>query len=79
MSHPLVILISMGNAISVSCGDCVMQNTDHCSGCLVTFLCSREPDDAVIINAAEERAVRLLAKAGLVPEIKHVSIDQHAV
>lgn len=56
----------------VSCGDCVMQYTDHCNDCLVSFICGREPDDAVIIDVAEAQAVRLLTGAGMLPTIKHV-------
>jgi len=35
------------------------------------FICNREPGDALIIDADEERAVRALARAGLVPELRH--------
>jgi hypothetical protein len=38
---------------------------------VVTFITGREPDDAIVIDVAEVRAVRLLAAAGLVPELKH--------
>ena len=57
----------------ISCDDCVMQHTPACDDCVVTFICNREPDEAVVIDAAEARAVRLLAEAGLVPELRHVS------
>jgi hypothetical protein len=61
----------MCDAITISCDECVMRETAACDDCLVTFLCGREPDDAVIIDAAEARAVRMLAAAGLVPELRH--------
>ena len=57
--------------LRISCDDCRMQGTDACGDCIVTFICSREPDDAVIIDAAEERAVRMLIKGGLVPDLRH--------
>jgi hypothetical protein len=57
---------------TISCGDCAMQHTEHCDDCVVTFICSREPDDAVVIDADEARALRLLSGAGLLPELKHV-------
>lgn len=60
---------------TINCGDCVMAKTNHCDDCLVSFILDREPDDAVIIDAAEARAVRMLSRAGLLPEIKH----QHGV
>lgn len=56
---------------TISCGDCSMQATDACHDCVVTFICSREPDDAVIIDVAEERAMRMLARSGLVPALRH--------
>ena len=62
-----------GEPLRISCDDCVMQGTSTCDDCVVTFICSREPGDAVIIDAAEERAVRLLIKQGLVPELRHES------
>ncbi|CAB4917581.1 MAG: hypothetical protein CK520_02715 [Actinobacteria bacterium] len=55
----------------ISCDDCVGQGTDACTDCVVTFICNREPGDALIIDADEERAVRALARAGLVPELRH--------
>ena len=58
--------------ITISCDDCAMQHTEHCGDCLVTFICNREPDDAVIIDADEARAVRLLTDAGLVPGLRLV-------
>ena len=56
----------------IDCADCVRQDTDTCEDCLVTFICSREPDDAVVIDAEEARAVRLLSSAGLVPKLRHL-------
>ena len=61
----------MGESITISCDECTMQGTSACDDCVVTFLCGREPDEAVIIDAAEVRAVRLLAAAGLVPDLRH--------
>lgn len=58
-------------SFTISCADCVMQHTDACDDCVVSFICDRAPDDAVVIDAAEARAVRLLAGAGLVPELRH--------
>ncbi|HET7487056.1 MAG TPA: hypothetical protein VFJ85_03950 [Acidimicrobiales bacterium] len=63
----------MDPAFSISCDDCVARHTEVCADCVVTFLCGREPDDAVVVDADEARAVRLLAGAGLVPELRHRS------
>jgi hypothetical protein len=61
----------VGDGLTISCGDCVMRHTSHCDDCVVTFICDREPDDAIVIDAEEERAVRLLIGAGLVPGLRH--------
>lgn len=57
--------------ISISCHDCELQHTDACADCLVTFVLGREPDDAVVVDVAEARAIRMLGRAGLVPELRH--------
>jgi hypothetical protein len=61
----------MAEHLTISCNDCVMQHTSHCDDCVVTFICDRDPDDAIVIDADEERAVRLLIGAGLVPKLRH--------
>ena len=58
-------------SITISCDDCRMQGTTACDDCVVTFLCGREPDEALIIDAGEERAVRMLSRVGLVPALRH--------
>ena len=50
-----------------------MQGTDVCSDCVVTFICDRAPEDAVVFDAAEERALRLLGRNGFVPPLRHVA------
>jgi hypothetical protein len=62
----------MPTSITISCDDCQLQGTDACADCVVTFICGREPDEAVVIDADEERAVRLLGQAGLVPRLRHL-------
>jgi hypothetical protein len=57
--------------ISISCDDCELQHTDACADCLVTFVLGREPGDAVVVDVAEARAIRMLGRAGLVPELRH--------
>ncbi len=58
-------------SFTISCSDCSMRATDACQDCVVSFICGREPDDALVIDAQEARAVRLLADAGLVPRLRH--------
>lgn len=55
----------------ISCDECVMQGTSTCADCVVTFLCEREADDAVVIDVAEVRALRLLERGGLAPRLRH--------
>ena len=57
--------------LTISCSDCTMQGTTACDDCVVTFVCNREPDEAVVIDAAEARAMRILQGAGLVPRLRH--------
>jgi hypothetical protein len=58
--------------MEISCDDCVMQGTSACGDCVVTFICGREANEAVIIDVAEARAVRLLGEAGLVPPLRQL-------
>lgn len=60
-------------SITITCSDCAVQGTDCCPDCIVSFIVGRDPGDAVVIDLAEARAVTLLAEAGLVPELRHVS------
>lgn len=62
----------MTEAITISCDDCAMQGTRACGDCVVTFICSREPDEAVVIDVAEQRAIRSLIRSGLLPDVRHV-------
>jgi len=56
---------------TIDCEDCVMAGTDACDDCVVSFIVSREPGDAVVVDAAEERALRTLSERGLVPPVRH--------
>lgn len=57
----------------IDCAECLMQQTEACDDCVVTFITSREPGDALVIDVAEERAVRALQRAGLLPDLRHVA------
>lgn len=61
----------MDRTIRIDCDECVMQHTSTCGDCVVTFLCSRSPDDAVVIDVAEARALRVLGHGGLAPALRH--------
>ena len=55
----------------IDCATCVGPSFDACDDCVVTYLLGRQPDDAVVIDVAEARALRLLADADLVPGLRH--------
>ena len=61
----------MEPVIRIDCDDCAHQHTSVCDDCLVTFLCSKEHDGAVVLPFEEVRAVRLLQGAGLAPQVRH--------
>ena len=60
-----------GGAFTVDCADCAHRETAVCDDCVVSFIVGREPEDALVVDAAEARAVRLLERAGLVPGVRH--------
>ncbi|WP_116998476.1 hypothetical protein [Desertimonas flava] len=58
----------------ISCDDCVMQDSAACGDCVVTFLLDHDRPErrgAVVLDMPTVRAVRLLADAGLVPDLRH--------
>jgi hypothetical protein len=59
--------------VTIDCDCCKLQGTDACDDCVVSFLLEREPDDAVVIDADEARAMRMLERAGLVPSLRFSS------
>ena len=50
-----------------------MAHTSACDDCIVSFIVNREPGDAVVVDADEERALRSLSAGGLVPRLRHLS------
>ncbi|MFM7124488.1 MAG: hypothetical protein ACKOXW_04315 [Actinomycetes bacterium] len=59
----------------INCDTCVMRKTDACSDCLVTFMCGDSEESAVVFNLEEQRAVRLLANAGMVHTLRHRAVS----
>ena len=62
---------SADGAFTIDCADCAHRATEVCGDCVVTFVVGREPEDALVVDADEARAVRLLGRAGLVPGVRH--------
>ena len=56
--------------LTIDCDCCALRGTAACDDCVVSFLLEREPDDAVVIDADEARAMRMLEHAGLVPTLR---------
>ena len=69
MSHLRATLLTM----RIDCDECVMQGTEVCDDCVVTFLVRGPTHDAVLFDLDEERALRRLASAGIVPRLRHVA------
>ncbi len=59
------------NVRTIDCDDCTMAETSACDDCVVSFILRREPGEALVIDAEEERALRTLQDGGLVPELRH--------
>ncbi len=56
----------------IDCDECVMSGTNACDDCMVTYLVGRERNEAVVLDADEERDLRLLQREGLVPQLRLV-------
>jgi hypothetical protein len=62
--------------LTIDCDCCTLRGTAACDDCVVSFLLEREPEDAVVIDADEARAMRMLERAGLVPSLRFSSNTQ---
>ncbi len=58
-------------AFTIDCAACAHQGTPVCDDCVVSFIVGRAPEDALVVDADEARAVRLLERAGLLPGVRH--------
>ena len=60
-------------SIVIVCDECVMQCTSTCDDCVVTYVL--RADDAapaaLTLDVAEERVVRLLEQAGMIPALQY--------
>ena len=61
--------------LRIDCDDCVMAATSACEDCIVTFLCTRDEDGAVVVDVAEARVLRRLQDAGMAPGLRHRGED----
>ena len=65
--------VDAAGELTIDCDCCTLRHTDACDDCVVSFLLEREPEDAVVIDADEARAMRMLERAGLVPTLRFSS------
>jgi hypothetical protein len=59
------------DVLCIDCADCALQGTAACADCVVTFIVEREASEALVVDAAEVRALRALERGGLVPALRH--------
>ncbi|MCB1010904.1 MAG: hypothetical protein KDB15_04485 [Microthrixaceae bacterium] len=59
---------------SFGCDDCTRQASEHCSDCVLTYLCS-DDGGAVVVSLDELRLVKRLQDAGLAPPLRHRTDD----
>lgn len=55
----------------IDCDQCAHQHTSTCDDCVVTFICSSDASETVVVDATERLALRRLNQAGLVPDLRH--------
>ena len=61
----------MAETFVIDCDECVMRGTSACNDCVVTALCREDPHEALVLDAVEFGALRLLNGAGLAPALRH--------
>ena len=57
--------------LRIDCAECVLENTDACADCVVTWLVDHGDHGVVVVDLSEVRALRALQHGGLVPELRH--------
>lgn len=66
---------SVDQVLVVSCDSCVMRATAACDDCVVSFFCDDLGARAVVLDLEEQRTLRMLANAGLVPTLRHREVS----
>jgi len=70
-SRPAATPDRAGPTFTIDCDQCCMQGTEACGDCVVSYVCSREPGDALVVDLGEYRALEMLAESGLMPTLRH--------
>ena len=56
----------------IDCDTCAMRATDACDDCVMSFLCDGPAAvGGIVLDLEEQRRLRMLAAAGLVPTLRH--------
>jgi hypothetical protein len=65
----------MTEPLIISCDTCTARHTDACSDCIVSFFCgdADSTQGAIVLDFEQQRALRVLAREGLMGEIRHTS------
>ncbi len=63
------------DVLSISCDDCAMRASAACDDCVVSFFCEDSGAQAVVLDLEEQRTLRMLANAGLVPTLRHRAVS----
>ena len=58
--------------LTIDCDTCVMQHSEACDDCVVSYLVGHVPGTPVVLDFEERRAYELLNDAGLVPSSRFV-------
>lgn len=57
--------------LTIDCAECMLEGTEACTDCVVTWLVDHTDGGAVVVDVAEVRALRALQRGGLVPRLRH--------
>lgn len=62
-------------SLTISCDECSMQCTSACDDCVVSFVLRGDETEnehvPLVLDLDQARVVKLLGKAGLVPDLKY--------
>ena len=72
---PSINANSNADVLVVSCDTCVMRASAACDDCVVSFFCDDYGAQAVVLDLEEQRTLRMLANAGLVPTLRHRAVS----
>ncbi len=62
-------------SLEISCETCIMRASAACDDCVVSFFCDDSGAQGVVLDLEEQRTLRMLANAGLVPTLRHRAVS----